>query len=496
MPFFDSKRNFKDLCFLFAGRLGIGLGQIVSMRIITEIVSPSQIGLFNYILAFGNILSSLLFQPVSFYVTKEFLVWTKTSSSKNQLLSLIKMLLLITAFSSFLFFIYWHLSSEKDKVDVVYFTFVPAIMLTGVLIGIGCGIVNLLRMKVEFVILNNLLIWFNLICTVLMVMFIAKKAEIMLLGQLVSQIIVSIIVFCLLGKILDKNSKDRQIDESSTINWREVWIFCWPVAIIQILFWSQSYGFRIPLKINAGMYNLGIFSVVFGITIALFAIFNDLFAQLYHPIFWKNVSDYGHRSSDLSKYMKNHWPYLILFTFWVIGISMHVLRVMATGRYSQFYFIIIMVAISELIRHSGAGLYNSTFAINRNKILIFPGICSFIICLGGTYYLGLAINPINAAIISLAASYLASMILLTISIRRHIDFEFPWLEAGVSCIFGCALTIILFSVNMLKLPSTLFNSLFILAGSSILFVLAAYSLSRILRKIISHNDSQEGFISA
>jgi len=46
------------------------------------------------------------------------------------------------------------------------------------------------------------------------------------------------------------------------------------------------------------------------------------------------------------------------------------LKVMAAGKYAKYYYLVVLIALTELIRHSGMGFYNSIFAVNKNKILV------------------------------------------------------------------------------------------------------------------------------
>lgn len=89
MPFFETKKNLKDTCLLFSGRAGIGLGQLVCLRIITGLIEPSQIGLYYYILAIGGILSAILYQPMNFYTTRTFLIWHNTGKSRCNIISIV-----------------------------------------------------------------------------------------------------------------------------------------------------------------------------------------------------------------------------------------------------------------------------------------------------------------------------------------------------------------------------------------------------------------------
>lgn len=479
MAFFESKKAFRDTILLSLGRGLSVFGQIAYVRVITELVDPAQLGVFYYVLAIGGIFSFAFFSPISIYITRSFLVWYKDKISRVNLIAILRLLFYVGLTCCFVFFIYWHDFRDNDQIRLIYFTFIPVIFFTSSLISIGTGLFNLLQKRGLFVAFTSILIWSNLLFIYLLATLAGRRAEIMLLGQMISQVIVAIVVLFVLYKLIKAN---QEISRHPRINWAEAWGFCWPVAVTQILFWAQSEGYRIPLRENAGAYGLGIFSITFGITIALFAFFQSVFAQLYDPIFWKSVSYNGYTSSDLSNYLKNHWPYLILFTFWVIGVSSPILKVVASATYSRYSYLVILISITELIRHTGLGLYNSVYASNRNRILILAALLSSISCLGGTYYLGRIIDPIIATIVSLAVAYLIAVFILGVFLKKGDDFIVPWKECGIAALVGIVLVSILLLAEELGLASSIAGSLIALAVGGALFVLAAYCLSVILRK--------------
>ena len=480
MPFFDSKKSLFDTCVLLLGRVSIGLGQVVNIRVITEFVSPSQLGLYYYVLAIGSIISPLLFQPISIYAGRTFLIWFKDKSSKSMLLAILKLLMYFTLFFCIVFFCYWHYFHEKGDIGLPYFTLVPVILLTSSIIGIVTSIINLLLLRKLFVILTNLTVWSNVLCICLLVVLVSRNAETILLGMMISQAIVAIIVLYVVKGKLDANEPIRSTQK---MDWKEAWNFCWPVIITQVLFWAQNYGYRIPLKINANVSNLAVFCITYGITVQLFSLFQTVFTQLYDPLFWKSVADSGHKSSDLDNYMKNHWPYLIMFTFWTISISIFALRVMAAEQYIQYYYIVMLASVTELVRHMGLAFYNSVYAANVNKILIPPGVFSLIMCMGGTYVLGKVMDPVIATILSLGIACLGVTIIVGVFIRKSLTFKLPWKQSGIAFGFGIVLAGLCLALSLSWLSFTVVGSVVGLAISGILFAVSSFCMSRVLLKV-------------
>jgi O-antigen/teichoic acid export membrane protein len=364
-------------------------------------------------------------------------------------------------------------------------------MLMEAIFSISTSSINLLQKRGIFIALSNADIWGRALSVLLLLLLLGRNIEIVLWGQIFSQSLIAIIAAFILMRLV---SDSRQTRKYEGMNWSEVWKFYWPVALMQILFWSQISGFRIPLRMNAGAFGLGIFSVSFGITVGFYTMFQAIFTQLYDPIFWKSIADNGCRNSDLNAYIRNHWPYLFLFTFWMIGISMSAIRVMAAERYSRYYYLIVLMSIGEMIRHSGMAFYNFTFALNKTKILILPGVFSFVLCLCGTYYLGQVVSPIAATIVSISASYLVSLFILGFFVRRSVVFKIPLLELSITLVFGALLCFILLVLGSLTHSGTTFGSSVVLAIGGLLFVLFSYSLHHTLSRII-HKDSSVDFAS-
>jgi hypothetical protein len=368
----------------------------------------------------------------------------------------------------------------KQDVGLLCFTLVPAMLLTSSIIGIMTMIPNLLMRRKLFVTLMNLTTWGNVVCIYILLVLIDSNAETILFGIMIWQSIMVVITLYVVKKILDNNEPIRSTQK---IDWREVWKFCWPVVIIEIMFWAQSSGYRIPLKSNVDSTGFAVFCICYSVAARSFDAFQSVFVQMYDPMFWKSIADSGYKDSDLDNYIKNHWPYLIIFTFWIIGICIFALRIMVAEQYVKYYYIVMLISITELIRHMARPFYNSIYAVQITKLLIPPGIFSLIMCLGGTYILGRIIDPIIAVILCLGIAHLGTIIITGVSVRKYSKFKLPWKQLGIAIGFGIVLAGLCLALSSSWLSSTIVGSIAGLAIGCILFTGFAFCLSKLLLKV-------------
>jgi O-antigen/teichoic acid export membrane protein len=483
MPFFDSAKNFKDTIVLFSGRISLALGTIISLRIISELINPAQLGLFYYIIAIGGFFSLVLFNPVTVYVNKSCIKWFNEASGRLHVSRILLYWVLAAFLSACILACYWYFVHNRPIGLIYIAVLVPCIILTDNIIGSGSSIINLLDKRVLFITLNNLQVWGVFGGTVAALLLINRDAQSMILGRALAQAAIALLVMFIVWKAYKTRVKANDHDALAAGN--EVWSFCWPIALTQVFFWSQFQGFRIPLKMTAGEYGVGIFSVIFGVVVGLFAFFDSIFNQLYTPIFWKKVTEKSFRNigSEVSAYLSNHWAYLIVYALWIVGVAPFAFRIFVADKYRGYTVLIVLVAISELVRIAGSGISYSINALNKNMYLLLPASLCFIICIGGVYFLGHVMDPLLAAGISLALSCFMQVFVIILVLRKYAAFRLPWLESGVALVYGLPLIILLFFLHKAGCSKNVISSMFIFFASAVILVGTLFILSKKISRL-------------
>ncbi len=110
--------SYKEASILLFSRIGIGFAQILNIRVISELVDPKQIGLFNYVLSVGMLLSALTFTPLSVFVHRSFLVWLKNNNSKENIIYIIKIMKICLIIDFILLYSYFHSPKVSDDISI------------------------------------------------------------------------------------------------------------------------------------------------------------------------------------------------------------------------------------------------------------------------------------------------------------------------------------------------------------------------------------------
>jgi O-antigen/teichoic acid export membrane protein len=476
MPFFDSRKSIKQTLILLIGRGGIVAGQLIATKVYTRLLSPVQLGTFYYVASFLGILSSLVFQPVVVFITRSYLLWEKRRVDVGNLRSLLKgmLALAVLACTGFLAFALAH--GPAGGLGITWFSLLPTIQLTELVISCGTSILLLKEARSLAIGISNAVLWLTFLLTALLVYSVNATAQMMFAGQICAQLLIAVSV-CVILLRMQKHAETDQ--HRLNLRWKEIWSFAWPVSITQGLFWAQNVGYRIPLKANAGEHELGIFGIVFGMTVGLFAAFQSVFTQLYDPIFWASVSNSGHHSSDLNAYLRNHWPNLILFTFLVASISDVTLRLITNERYAAYSYLMVLVAVAELIRHMGLGFYNTTYALEQPRQLLGPGLISFVVCLAGSYLLGRVMNPVIATILSLTMAYACNLGVLFLSVGRGVQVRLPLRASCVAVILGVCLVGVAKAIGLHPMGSSIMWQGVTLGVAGSCFICGSYIISKV-----------------
>ncbi len=286
----------------------------------------------------------------------------------------------------------------------------------------GTFVLNLAQKWKPLALFSNLEIWSSLFIICFFLIFFEKSAEMMLMGKMLSIGISAVTIQLFIFFHITKSNKSQIKNQERLIT---VGKFCLPVALSQIPLWGLNSGFRLPLNFNGGAINVGIYSVIYSIIVALFGFFQTIFSQLYEPIFWNEVTQKGVKSASIEKFVKNHWPILIFFTAFIIGSAKLIILIFVAVQYQKYYALFMILAVGECLRHMSACFSCTAYALDKPKLLITPGIVSAFIGLSGSLILGFWGNPILSTAISMTLAYFVYMLYVWICIKKEVLFFVP-----------------------------------------------------------------------
>jgi len=390
-------KNISSILILLVGRLAFGIGSFAYVRFMTEWVDPSQLGRFYYTIAIGSWGAMALVNPIVMYVNKSCIQWREDTTGQEKFLGVVIYWAIAGFFYIGVVSLYWFGFAKEASLGWLFAAVLaPLISFSDAFVTMTFSVLNFMGRRGLFSFLTNLSIWSKIICLAIVIALFSESAESVLFSQVLPLIFLAPFGFFLIWRIYHKTSPLR-----SSFFQKEVWRFCWPIALAQIFWWGQLQGFRIPLGMLGGDVSVGVFSVMFGVAVGIWGVFDSVFMQFYAPIFWEQVTIEGAERADLNLYVQKQLPFLIIFAFWIISIAPFLPGLVLAKKYSIYCDLFILISIAEGLRISGSGYSYAINAVNKNTVFIVPAIVSFTIAILGTYVAGFVWAPVIGTAVAL-----------------------------------------------------------------------------------------------
>ena len=434
---------------------------LVSIRLLTKVLSPSEVG--NYyialtILAFFNL---ALLNPIGMYFTRNLLQWQKSRNLINALFVFILFMFFVALLAIPVIGVLFEVSNYGDKFDLILFIvfIVLAITVSASHRNILSG-VNTLGFRKQFVIIGNATLILGLICSILFINFFGENSILWLFGVITSEIALLYFSF----KIFKQDNKldyKKIRDTFTKAKIIEISKFCIPIGISTILMWGQSMSYRFIVDYKYSAETLGFIAVGLGVSSAVFSSIESISTQYFNPIFLKNILNTS--VSKRAQAWNNMASFLIpIYIFTLIFVVMMAQALTVVLLDSKFHesFIFTMIGASIEFFRVNTNLLNNISQSERNT---FYSITPYLIGLTLTTGI-LIIFDLSTSLFlipcALSLAYFASMVFMFIQMKKllNVKIEIDVFYICILCVpFGL---IFLIPVNLTFMNSFILLSVF------------------------------------
>jgi len=465
-----------DIIILTIGRILIMLTSIISIRIFTTLLSPSEIGRLNILLAICSWFSLVVINPVGMYVNRKIIEWNRDGLVQRHLIPLLEFFVVVVGLAIIVVIgLNYFIGLGIDiKIWWIIIIVAGSILLTSGNASF-LGWLNLFGKRFSFVFLSVITLWLGLVLSTFFVLKIMAKAEYWFAGQLLGQGLVLVEAAILFLRILGKPAsfviqKDRDFTPSL------VFRFAWPLAIGTFLYWCHSQGYRFVFQKIAGTEALGLFAVGFGIGSNLMVAFDTLFNQYYHPIFYNEIanSNEEQRTIAWNKYGSFFFPAIIIMMVY-IGVNGPLLAKVFTGeRFHYVGNIILWGAVAESLRMMTSATAMVSHAQLEMKPLIIPSIVGAVSAIIGVFIL-VRFNPFLGGGFAISFGWLLAFLVLFKNMKKLLPIEFPYKRVLYSIFLSLPFFVLLL---VKKTDFMIVQSLIILVVSGLYLIFAQFILAR------------------
>ena len=462
--------------------LGRGLqivGEIVRVRVSTTLMLPRQLGSITQMMSVASIFSMMLVTPIWQYIMRAFIEWLDAGILLKYLLRYFRYVLMVAIL---VIGAAWLLQWQFHLVNG--FSIAWVIVLIGIYIifssvnAVGTTGLNLLGRRVEFVVFSNLAIWIGLgLAVVLLLVF--SQAAYWILGQYIGIAIASISIFLLFKRVRSTQHISGGTGKIMQFKPSIIFNFVWPQVVTLVLWWFQSQSYRFVLDRVAGIANVGLFSVGYGIGVTLIATFETIFGQFYEPIYYRALKRQGTdgQAKAWNDYASAYLPGVILVGLFVASSGSFLAKVLLGPQFKAAGSVVIWSAIGGLIRAPGAMVHFLGIAKVDMRILIPSAAVGAILAPTGVLLFG-RLHPLHGTGLALCLSFLASVgIGIYISLRA-LPVTWPIRRILLSGLLGVPM-IIGFEISKRFVPQpTILSALIVLSLEGLYLLLAEYALAR------------------
>lgn len=417
----------KNLIILTFGRLSQMLIMFFTYRVLSTILSVSDMGIYYFLLSISAAFGLIFANPIGMYTNRVLHSW----QSSQVLFKNLKIVLLTLLAGSFLTIPFLFLFQNKISLDGQSLSFLISVLVFYVFSTTFNGTVvpslNLLGHTRAFVIWTFLTNALGLAFSYLLVTRVSNNPLYWLIGQAAAFTFSAAISLIIL--YISEKSDVSDDQDSRTLNKRlhKVLKFGLPIALTNIAVWGLSQSFRFFYKENIDLTILGEMAFGLGLASSLSVAVEYLLQQIHLPEFYKEINrPEADKSQAWNHFFNNLVPSYIYLMFFIIGLSPFIMRVLADVKFKNSHTYLALGAGVEVLRMLGNIFTMGTQSEMKTHKAIGPYITGGIITLSGVLYICRHPEYVGLTPFALMAGYLASLIYLRTNVGEIISVKIDY----------------------------------------------------------------------
>ena len=447
---------------------------IVILRVSTNFLKSSEMGVFYLLISLLSYFSMTLIGPVGNFINRKVHYWKENGELLQSFIKYNFFVLLVSIISIPIVYILTKNLGVLANIDTLHLTLIVS---TGIyfttLNTFFSPTLNLLNHRIAFVIFSNLTLLGNILFSILFVNIFEASGFWWFAGQILSQILFTILSGLYFFSKIDEKKSFNLKGKIKSKDFKSVLSFSIPLAIATFFMWTTNESYRFIIERYLSLEYLGLIAIGIAISTKIATAVETLIHQLFHPQFFKaiNTSDSLERSKAWNNFFKISLPAYISVTLFMSCMSPFLLRILASKEYYDAWIFLVFGAflnLSRMVTNHVALIAHSEFS---TKHLILPNILSattsvilvYISVNKGNYYLMVPS--------SLLVGSLVGMLVMIFQMNKILKINFNFKDIVVSTLLG---VVYLIGSYFYKSSDSLITSLSVVAIFGTYFVITQY----------------------
>lgn len=465
----------KDFSTIVFGQFVDGCILLASTRVITTLLSPSEMGRFSIMYAVMALFSAVFISSVGAYFQRRLVEWNLAKKASYYVGRYIGYLFFLSVVLSIFMLVLknvCHVEINVSNLWIFVLTF-GLVFFVNVNVSFYSNL-NLFQKRLWFICCSNLTLMLSLLISSVLVLVFSKTAEYWILGQIFANTLVIFLGGMFFYRVVAKRKNDkadRDLGEPNVLS--DIVQFAWPLSVASLILWGHSYAYQFAVEMIHGIAFVGFFSVGFNLGTKFIAKFESVFLNFYDPIFYSDIANGNdqQKAEAWNKYARAFVPSLILLTGFIC-IGRHLLANIFFS--PEFQGIsdgaIFWGSITAVLSCIRSAYVKVGIASLRMRGLIIP--YSFgVVVMAALLFLLSNMDPFLGTGLALVSGALAMLLYLMYEMHKLLPVHFPARRIGHAVLYLIPLWFIFMSFRSIFPEPSIVESIVILisAGAYVFF---------------------------
>ena len=423
-------RQIPRAVWIVLGRLTLVVSSVISVRVMTELLTPNEVGRMSLALSIYQWFGFLLVSPVGLFVLRHANAWTDAGVLLPNLRRMTVYFGSVSVVTALIVAFAQSTVGLGLPMSPAWLAWVVAgHLLFVVLVGTNAACLNNLSESFWFVALGNLGAWGGIAAGAVLCWTFAKSAEFWLTGILAGLIVSTALSWLLLWRTVKRfphKPESPGTKHLTVFSRRALFAFAGPIVPITLVYWCQTDGFRFIAQHQVGSAKLGLFLVAFtlGGTPILAAerlLIDFLSPDFYRRIAEKNLETMAQAWND---YTASLIPSVIVAVAFVASAGPLLARLLLSSQFESVGQYAVYGAVFRGTFTITSAFLLWTHAVEKTSAPLPAYVAGGVVSLAGVF-LGAPLSAINGIGMSLIASSLVTFTLVALTIQRKYPVRVP-----------------------------------------------------------------------
>ena len=386
---------------LFIGRVAQLIIAVASMRLVTTLLDPAQLGQVSLVATLTALFALLLVNPVGMFINRRLHTWSETESLRPRLHAFFAYLGGVAALSgSLVATAVWASGMQIGMTAVSLAALVAGSLLFNTVIQTLVPSLNMLGRVRLFAVLTICGSLVNLALSVAFIRLAGPSAFVWMGGAVVGQALLSLLAYWLFFRGSPAGPNWAAIDRDQL---KRLIAFSWPVAIAVGLAWAQMQGYRFLIAKQEGLVALGLFTAGYGIAAAMVSALEQILTTWFQPAFYRAANSIDPQINDgaWQHYASAMLPLSIVGMLALIASAPDLVALMLGPDFQTVTTYVVLGALAESTRVWVGVFTLATHMKLKTRLLLLPGVLGTLLTLSSMQLLlptyGLKVAPLSVA---------------------------------------------------------------------------------------------------